>query len=104
MTQNPYLNALMAAAYIALIVSGIFFVGNFAGPEESIFIPMAMLSLFVLSAAVMGYLFCYQPFRMYFDGKQKEAVAFFAKTVGTFACFGLVFAIVALLLSSGVTP
>jgi len=43
---------------------------------------MAMLSLFTLSAAVMGYLFAAEPIMMYLDGKKKEAVNFFFTTVG----------------------
>ena len=52
---------------------------------------MALLSLFVLSAAVMGYIFFYQPTQLYLAGKHKEAVNMFLKTVGFFATITLVF-------------
>jgi len=46
---------------------------------------MVGLSLFVLSAAVMGFLFVYQPLQLYLDCHKKEGVDFFFKTVGSFA-------------------
>ncbi len=46
--------------------------------------PVMVISLFTLSAAVMGYIFLYQPIRMYFDNKKEEAVSLFLKTVGSF--------------------
>ncbi len=88
MIQNPYLNAVLAAAYIVLVVMAIsFFVeGRQEGPgNETVIVPIAMLSLFVLSAAVMGYLFLYGPFALWFDGKRQEALGFFFRTVGVFA-------------------
>jgi hypothetical protein len=57
---------------------------------------IALISLFTLSAAVMGYLFCYQPAQLYFEGKKKDAVRLFLQTVAVFALitvilFGLLF-------------
>lgn len=89
--KSPFLNAAMAATYIVGLV---FFISNYvAQPDrvDSTLIPIAMLSLFVLSAAVMGYLFLYQPFALYFDEKRQEAVSFFLTTVATFAVFTGVF-------------
>jgi valyl-tRNA synthetase len=72
-----------------------------AGPDTpdkgGLLIPMVMLSLFTLSAAVMGYLFVSEPLMMYFDGKKKEAVSFFLTTVASFAAVTLV--LVAILFS-----
>ncbi|HEX5774685.1 MAG TPA: hypothetical protein VFY28_01845 [Candidatus Paceibacterota bacterium] len=99
MTPNPFLYAGAAAAYIGLLVLGISSAGSFFGPEESILIPMAMLSLFVLSAAVMGFLFLYQPFTLYFEDRKREALLFFGKTVGTFAFLTILFATIATLVS-----
>jgi hypothetical protein len=90
--KKPFINALSAAVYIVLIVLGIFSTTVFfPDAKETIVIPMAMLSLFVLSAAVMGYLFVAEPIYLLVDNKKKEAVEFFAKTVGFFACFLLLF-------------
>lgn len=85
MTKNPFLNALAALGYISLIAAVMYFGGRMAEPEDSFFAPIAMISLFTLSAAVMGYVFCYQPIQMYFDGQKKQAVKLFLQTVGVFA-------------------
>lgn len=75
-----------AALYIVFIVFIMNAVSSFL-PEKTIFIPMAMLGLFVLSAAIMGFLFLSEPFRLYMDNHKQEAVSFFLKIVGIFACF-----------------
>ena len=92
MNKNPFFNALAAALYIVLIVFTIdMFSSASSMPKETILIPITMLSLFVLSAAVMGYLFIYEPLRLHLDNQRREAMIFFAKTVGTFACFVALF-------------
>lgn len=88
--KKPFFYALGAAAYIAALVS-IFSTFIERLPQKSIFIPMTMLSLFVLSAAIMGFLFLSEPLSLYFEGKKKEAVVFFGKIVGCFACFAVLF-------------
>lgn len=93
-TPTPFRNALFAALYIAGIVSLLTFFGTmFEGTEDSFMAPVVMLSLVVLSAALMGYLFVGEPLRMYIDGQKKEALTFFWKTVATFAGFALIFVI-----------
>ena|SRR3989344_2749365 len=85
MTKHPLLNALLASLYIIGIVSLIQFSSHLAEPEESMLIPITMLSLFVLSAAVMGFLFLSQPLLLCFEGAKKEGVGLFLKTVLAFA-------------------
>lgn len=86
MTKNPILNALSALGYIILVASVMFYGFKNLGPDgESIIIPIAMLSLFTLSAAVMGYVFLSQPLQLYLDGKKKEAVKLITQTIGVFA-------------------
>ena len=86
MTKSPYLNALFAGLYSIGIV---FLISALAKPNtpdnETLLVPMMMLSLFVLSAAVMGFLFVGEPLMLYLDGKREEAVKFFLTTVATFA-------------------
>lgn len=83
-------NALLAVVYIVAIVSGISYSQHALGTrQETIIVPIAMLCLFTLSAAVMGYLFVYTPITMYLDGKKKEAVQLFLQTVGVFAVITL---------------
>src|SRR5262245_35529363 len=85
MTKNPFLNALAALAYIALVGSVMFYgTKNMPGPD-TVFAPIAVMSLFTLSAGVMGYIFLSQPIMFYLDGKKKEAVSLFTKTLLSFA-------------------
>lgn len=91
MTRNPFYNAILAAGYITLVSVVMYYGLKFAGPVESVLAPMALLSLFVLSAAVMGFIFFYEPSQLYLAGKPKEAVELFLKTVGFFAVITLVF-------------
>ncbi len=94
MTTKPFYNAVLAAGYIVGLVYFVFtFVAqpNTPDSQTSLLVPIAMLSLFVLSAAVMTYLFLYEPLMLYFDNKRQEAVRFFLATVGIFALITLVF-------------
>ena len=85
MTKNPLVNALSASLYIIIVASVMFYGISHTGPVESVIAPVAIISLFTLSAAVMGFLFLYQPSQLYLDGKKKEAVNLFLKTVAIFA-------------------
>lgn len=86
MTKNPILNALAAAAYIGILVGALStFVDSEVEHIAPLLLPMLMISLFTLSAAVMGSIFFYQPFRLYFDGQKQEAVKLLVQTIGVFA-------------------
>lgn len=90
--KKPFLHALAAALYITMLVLGINAVSPFL-PEKTMIIPLVMLSLFVLSAAVMGFLFLSEPLQLLVENRKQEAVTFFAKTVGIFAFFIAIFII-----------
>lgn len=87
MTTNPFLNAGAALLYIVGLVSIMYFGSALVGEEDSVLFPIAALSVFVLSAAVMALIFFYQPAMLFFDGKRSEAIQLIVKTVGTFAGF-----------------
>jgi len=91
MIKNPYINALLAAAYVAGIASFLYYAPHYALDEQNVLIPIMMLSLFVLSAAVMGFLFLAAALGLYFKGEREEAVRFFGKTVGAFALLTFIF-------------
>ena len=91
MTPTPLKNALAAGLYIVLIVLGISNAEAVFGEKETVLIPMAMLSLFVFSAALMGLLFLAQPLRLYFEGKTQDGLRFFIQTILWFAGFAVVF-------------
>lgn len=91
MIKSPFINAALATAYITLVVSVISYFEH-ATPEgggEFFMVPVAFLSLFVLSAATMGFLFLYEPLTLWFDGKRKEAVNFFLTMLATFGAITL---------------
>jgi len=97
--KKPFLYASGAALYIVFIVFVVKVLGSLLkNQNETIIIPMTMLSLFVLSAAVMGFLFLSEPLYLLIENRKKEAIAFFAKIVGFFACFVVVFTILLFLL------
>lgn len=99
MSKNPIINALSASGYIILIVTIMRFIMQTQKDKpDTIAAPLTVLSLLTLSAAVMGYVFFYQPLQFLIDGKKKEAVNLFVKTVGIFAVFTVV---VLILLFSG---
>ena len=99
MIKKPFLYALAAALYIILIVLGINITSKInILPEKTIVIPMIMLSLFVLSALIMGFLFLYEPLKLFMENKKQAALYFFGKTVGFFACFIVLFLILFFLL------
>jgi membrane protease YdiL (CAAX protease family) len=103
--KKPFVHALLAALYIVGIVLTINFVGSaLKSQNETLIIPMTMLSLFVLSVAVMGYLFLSEPLRLFLENRKPEAVTFFAKTVAIFAGFVVIFTILIFLTSNHTYP
>ena len=86
MSRNPYTNALLAGLYIVFVVLLITYGPAYVRDKpDTILAPMAMLSLLVLSVALMGYLFCLQPVQMFLEGQKVEAVELFTKTLAAFA-------------------
>jgi hypothetical protein len=86
MTKNPFMNALIAIAYIALISTFMFYGQGAIGPGDSVIMPMTMLSLLTLSAAFMSLTFFYRPVRMYLDGDKQGSVSLLVKTIVIFGC------------------
>src|SRR5689334_685009 len=100
MSKNPFINAFAPSGYIILIVTVMNIIMKTQKDKpDTIFAPMTVLSVLTLSVAVMAYLFFYQPLLLFMDGKKKQAVDLFVKTVGVFAAFT---AVVLILLFSGI--
>ncbi len=101
MTKNPLLNAGAAFTYIIGVASLIFILTKTASdqPDNNFLIPIFMLSLLVLSAAAMSYIFFYTPITLLLKGEQKLAVNLFLKTVGYFAGFTVIAFLVMLIAS-----
>lgn len=85
MKWNPILNGLLASAYVGSVATLIHWISSFKhDTPDTIVDGTAFLSLFVFSAAVMAFLFFYRPMALVIEGKQSDALAFFAKTLLTF--------------------
>lgn len=85
MTKNPFINSLSATAYIAAVACFMFYGKGLFPAKDNIFMPITMLSLLVLSVAMMGYFFFFQPIQLYLDGDKKQAADLFLKTLSVFA-------------------
>lgn len=100
MVKNPLINALGAASYIFSVVIVMNWVTEpLRDKPDTFFAPIAALFVLTLSAAVMAYLFFYQPVLLLIEGKKKESVSYFVKTVGI---FGSVTGVVLFLLFLGI--
>ena len=84
MTKNPIVNALTAAGYIALVASLMFYGPHIEGMGLGVFVPITFLSIFVFSAATMGFIFFYKPIELYFAGEKEKGVGLFLKTLLSF--------------------
>lgn len=90
MTKNPFINAISASIYITAVSIFMSNGNKLFGSKDTILTPVAVLSLFTLSAAVMGYIFLYQPFMLFLEGHKKNAVNLFLRTVAVFAGITLI--------------
>ncbi|MBU1292925.1 hypothetical protein KJ819_02540 [Patescibacteria group bacterium] len=91
MKWNPFINAIAAAVYIGIIVLFMQFIESIRhDTPDTILDGIGVLSLFVLSVAVMAFLFFYQPVVRFVDNKRTEAVSYFLKTLGIFAVITIV--------------
>jgi hypothetical protein len=77
------LNALGTVLYVAIIATFLANTGNFQPTQRAMaLIPVAMLLLFVFSAAITGLLVLGRPVMWYMEGKKKDAVSLFLWTLG----------------------
>ncbi|OGH94664.1 MAG: hypothetical protein A2538_04525 [Candidatus Magasanikbacteria bacterium RIFOXYD2_FULL_41_14] len=83
------LHALLASLYIlgvaTLMTNGEKLLGNMPMPVG----PFAMLSLLVISTAVMGVLFFGRPVMLFLENKKSEALWFLGFTMGVFIFIAL---------------
>ena len=84
--KSALINALLMAAYVVAIASFLFYVPKFfdAGKPDTVLVPITMLLLFVLSAAITGTLMFGQPVLWYLEGKKKESISLFTYTLAIF--------------------
>lgn len=85
MKWNPYVNALAAAAYIGTVALFMHFISSIRhDTPDTLLDGMGVISLLVFSAAVMAFLFLYQPTLRLIEGRRAEAMAYFIKMLATF--------------------
>lgn len=91
------LYALMDAAATVgyTIFIGWFLFGLPKGPINSLWGPVAMLLLFIVSAAVAGGLVLGRPALLYLDGNKKDAVKLFVYTIAFLGIAAVIFVIFA---------
>lgn len=99
-TKTATINALATAGYIALVGSFLHYAPKIfnAPPDtpDTLFVPIAMLSLLVLSAAITGYLIFGEPIFWYLDGKKKEALSLLTQTLAILSVITLIFFLILL--------
>lgn len=89
MTPNPLVNALCALGYIACVALFVIVAPTYL-PQETIaalphvVFPIGFLSLFVFSAALMGFIVLYYPLRYLMAGEAQKAARLFFLTLLSF--------------------
>jgi len=81
--KRAFIDAIGTVAYIVLVVLFFSYL-QIAVPKatDTIFIPIAMLLLFVFSAGFTGILVFGKPVLMYLEGKKRKAVLLIGYTLG----------------------
>ena len=80
--KTALINSLLTASYTVIIGVFMYFVSEVKlGRINTFLAPIAVLLLFVCSAAITGYLMFGKPAQMYIDGKKKEALSLITYTL-----------------------
>lgn len=89
--KHSLINGIGTAIYVILIASFIYYLGNNSIiPEDTVFIPIALLLLFVFSAAFTGILVFGKPILWYLDGKKIEATYLLFYTLTIFSMITII--------------
>ena len=97
MTKNPIINAIVAIAYIAVVALFMNFMSDRVEDSQSFLAPVVFISIFTLSAAIMGYIFLYQPLQLFLSDDKKGGVKLFLQTIGIFAVITIIIIITILI-------
>ncbi|HEX5429522.1 MAG TPA: hypothetical protein VFX17_00390 [Patescibacteria group bacterium] len=96
--KNPVWQSLGHAFLVLVYVSIVAFImshgDQWFGQQDTGWTPIAILMLFVVSAAVTASLVLGRPALMYLDGRKKEALQFFGYTIGWLAVLTIIVFIV----------
>lgn len=91
--KYAFVNAILTSLYIGLVSSFLFYgpkYFHFAEKPDTVFAPIMMLMLLVLSATITGILVLGRPVLWYMDGNKKDAVRLLLSTVAVFFVIMLV--------------
>jgi hypothetical protein len=81
---KAFINSLLTSLYIIAIGLFLYFGTTIKLGRNSFIAPIAMLFLFVFSAALTSFLLLGKPAQMYIDGNKKEALSLVTYTLGFF--------------------
>lgn len=95
--QRSFLNALGTGLYVVLVALLARNAQNIFGQKDSIIDPIAILMVFVLSAAVTGSLVLGKPVLMYANNQKTEAVKLFLYTIAWLVLLTIIVFIVAVI-------
>lgn len=91
MKWNPFINAIVATAYIGAVTLFMHFIESLRhDTPDTLLDGIGVISLFVFSAAIMAFLFFYEPVLRLVENKRTEAVSYFLKTLGIFGVITVV--------------
>jgi len=84
--KSAIINSIATAAYVIGVACFMYF-GTMIklGRANTILVPIALLLLFVFSAALTGFLIFGKPAQLYVDGKKKEALSLLIHTLIIFS-------------------
>ena len=83
--KRGLLHASGAFLYIVAVATMMYNANHVFGTKDNFLTPILVLSLFVLSAAVMGMLIFGKPVMLYMDGKKRDSVKLVTSTIGSLA-------------------
>ena len=97
--------ALIDASLTALYIIGVGLFMNLimkvkSGQKDTFLDPIAVIMLFVLSAAITSYLMFGKPVIWYLDGKKKEAISLVGQTLGVFFAITVAILVILIILPS----
>lgn len=91
MKRNPILagliNAIGVVVYVFVVVFLMSHAESVLGPDKALLAPMTFLLLFVVSAAITGFLIIGQPIMLFIENKKSEAMVLFLYNVGWLILF-----------------
>lgn len=89
-------DSLVAVAYIALVALFMTYAGDIFGGDDSktVLIPIMMMTLLVLSAAITGSLVFGRSVMWYLDNKKREALVLLGYKLVTLFVFFIIFAVI----------